>query len=238
MPDGRSFVPVGNGDATGRRLYVFPHAGAGPAAVGVLAAELDTIDVRALNLPGRQARLTEPPRTALEPLVKDIAAELVDVDVPYALFGYCAGALLAYLVARHTSPRRLFVGSFAAPDVALVPRRLHTLPGEVFWDVVIAQGGVAPELAARTELRPVFEPALRADFELYAGYHHQPGAPLDVPITVLHGRDDGHLTRGGLLGWRRQSTVRPELCELPCGHWIMDDAPGPVASGIAERMPA
>jgi surfactin synthase thioesterase subunit len=219
------------------RIYVFPHAGAGPAALAALAAELpNSIELWALNLPGRQARLEEAPRTELEPLIGEITADLAEASGYYALFGYCGGGLLAYLAARRSTPKRLFVGSFAAPDLALVPRRLHTLPGEMFWQLVLDLGGVPPELAARAELRPVFEAALRADFALYAGYYHHRAEPLDVPVTVLYGRDDTGLAMGALLGWRRETTVRPDLCPVPGGHWLVDEDPAGVAACLAERI--
>ena len=154
-----------------------------------------------------------------------------------AYFGYCGGALLAYLLARAEPPDHLLVGSFAAPDVALVPRRLHRLTHEDFWDVVLAQGGVPPELAG-SELRDVFEDALRADFELYAGYFHIAAEPLDVPITVLAGRADTGLGLGALLGWRRQSTRPVELCRLDTGHWMVDEDPRLVADQITRCLAA
>jgi medium-chain acyl-[acyl-carrier-protein] hydrolase len=221
------------------RLYVFPHAGAGPAALGDLAGALpDTIELWALNLPGRQARLDEAPRTDLEPLVAEIAADVIAAPGRYALFGYCGGALLAYLVARQSAPVRLIVGSFAAPDLALLPRRLHRLPDVSFWDVVLDQGGVPPDLARRADLRPVFERVLRADFALYAGYRHRHQPPLTMPITVLHGRDDTELTRGELLGWRRHTTSRPDQWDLDGGHWLVDEHPAEVAAGLAQRIDA
>lgn len=234
------FVPVERREQARARLYVFPHAGGGPGAVAALAAALPgEVEAWALNLPGRQARLDESPRTDLEPLIAELAGAIDADDTPgyRAYFGYCGGALLAYLTARHSRPQRLFVGSFAAPDMALVPRRLHLLPGEAFWDVVLEQGGVPPELA-RTDLRPVFEDALRADFALYAGYHHRPTDPLDVPISVLFGRDDPELSRGSLLGWRRHSTSRPDMCELAVGHWMVDEDPTTVAVCLADRIRA
>lgn len=233
------FVRVERRAQARARLYVFPHAGGGPGAVGALAAALpDTIEPWALNLPGRQARLAEAPRTELEPLIAELAAELSrDETGPpeRGYFGYCGGALLAYLTARLVTPDHLFIGSFAAPDVVLVPRRLHLLPGAAFWETVLAEGGVPAELA-RDELRPIFEGALRADFGLYAQFHSRPTEPLDTPVSVLYGRDDPDQSRGGLLGWRRFSTSRPDLCELKAGHWLVDENPAEVASCIAERI--
>ncbi|WP_320068797.1 thioesterase II family protein [Micromonospora sp. RTGN7] len=230
------FLRLERRDRARARLVVFPHAGGGPGALADLAAHLpDDIEPWALNLPGRQARLHEAPRTDVERLIADIAGDLADIPGYRAYFGYCGGALLAYLAARAATPDRLFVGSFAAPDVAPLPRRLHQLPEDMFWDAVLDQGGVPPELA-NPDLRPVFEAALRADFALYAAYYHRRTAPLETPVTVLYGRDDDQLTRGGLLGWRRHSTSRPELCELEAGHWLVAEDPAGVAARLAARI--
>lgn len=238
------FVPLGEarGDA-GARLVVFPHAGGGPASVAGLRELLPShIELWSVNLPGRQARLHEPPRTDLAGLVDDLATALAANDGPApALFGYCSGALTAYLVSRRLHqlarpPARLLVGSAAAPDVANPPRRLHLLPAELLWDRLVDFGGVPAELAANTDLRPVLEPALRADFGLQAGYRHTPAAPLPTPITVLHGKHDRSLSRGGLLGWRRQSTTRPVLRELDASHWLVEDAPAELTAAIVDEL--
>ena len=225
------------------RLVVFPHAGGGPSALSAWAELLPpTVAPVALNLPGRQARLHEPSRTDLTGLVDDVARELAD-PLPYALFGYCSGALLAHLVTRRVHdlpgavpPERWLVGSFGAPDVADVPRRLAGLPSEAFWDRLLGFGGLPPEVAELEELRPVLEPALRADFGLLAAHRHVPGPPVPTPITVLHGERDTSLSRGALLGWRRQSTARPDLVALPASHWLLDDAPEQLAAAITATL--
>lgn len=244
-------MPVGE-RAEGRfRLYVFPNAGGGPASLTDLAARFPPeVEVWAVNLPGRQARLAEPPLTDLDALVDLLAGDLLaTARRPYALFGYCSGALLAYLVCRRLAelspatdpgappgPERLLVGSFAAPDVVLLLRRLPSLPSWLFWEQLIELGGVPAEVAEREVLRPVLEPALRADFGMLAGYRHRPGPPLPTPITVLYGRRDGSVSRGGLLGWRRQSVSRPSLRELDASHWLAEEAPDRLAAVIAEEI--
>ena len=231
------FVPVHTRPDSTTRLFVFPHPGAGPAAATALGDALpQDIEVWAVNLPGRQVRHTEPPRTDLAGLTRELAQWLVSNNTKaYSLFGYCAGALLAYLVAARCSPARLFVGSFAAPDIALFPRRLHLLPSDQFWEDLLDKGGMEPELAQHPELREVFEPALRADFELYAGYRHRPSR-LDVPITVLYGRDDS-LRLGALLGWRRHSTLPIQLIELPGEHWLLNQAGAELVARLASTVP-
>ncbi|MEU8385757.1 thioesterase domain-containing protein [Streptosporangium sp. NPDC048865] len=260
------FVPVGERPGGRIRLYAFPNAGSGPASLTDLAERFpDEVDVRAVNLPGRQARLAEPPVEDLDALVDDLARDLLaNAREPYALFGYCSGALLAYLVCRRLTelapaspgaglpaplagpgaspeaggrwPERLLVGSFAAPDVTLLLRRLPSLPSRLFWDQLIELGGVPAEVAGREVLRPILEPALRADFGMLARYRHRPGPPLPVPVTVLYGSRDGSMTRGGLLGWRRQSVSRPSMRELDASHWLAEETPDLLATVIAEEI--
>ena len=233
------FVPLRADAESAVRMFAFPHAGAGPGSMASLAAACaPQVDLWAANLPGRQARQREPARTDLEPLVDDLAdAVATHAGERFTLFGYCSGALLAYLVARRLDTAgvvaaRLFVGSMAAPDVAEIPRRLHLLPSELFWQQLPAQGGASAELAARRDMRPVFEPALRADFALVAGYRHRSQPPMSIPITVLYGDADTLLSRGGLLGWRRQTSVGVDLREIGGSHWLLDEAVDHVARAI------
>jgi surfactin synthase thioesterase subunit len=220
------------------RLFFFPHAGGGPSAGSILRDLLPPyVEPWVVSLPGRQGRQDEAAATDLGEVVADLAGALDRLDdLPYALFGYCAGALAALLVARRCRPGRLFVGSFAAPDIAHIPRRVHLLPHDAFWTAVLGQGGIPPQLARHEELRPVFEPVLRQDFALYAGYRHRAAEPMDVPITVLAGRDDPHLGSGALLGWRRQTRHPLDLCRLPGGHWLLDANAGELVAAIADRM--
>ncbi|MER6830115.1 thioesterase domain-containing protein [Streptosporangium sp. NPDC000563] len=299
------FVPVGERQGGRIRLYVFPNAGSGPASLTDLAGRFpDEVDVWSVNLPGRQARLAEPPVEDLDALVDVLARDLLaNAREPYALFGYCSGALLAYLVCRRLTelapasgpsgtvppgpsgtvppgssgtvppgasgpvppdssgpavraedpppesagsdpsagpggrwPQRLLVGSFAAPDVTLLLRRLPSLPSWLFWDQLIELGGVPAEVAEREVLRPILEPALRADFGMLARYRHRQGPPLPVPVTVLYGSRDGSMSRGGLLGWRRQSVFRPSMRELDASHWLAEETPDLLATVIAEEI--
>ncbi|WP_436756838.1 thioesterase II family protein [Streptosporangium sp. V21-05] len=247
------FVPVGERPGGRIRLYTFPNAGSGPASLTDLAERFpDEVDVWSVNLPGRQARLAEPPVEDLDALVDDLARDLLaNAREPYALFGYCSGALLAYLVCRRLTelapasgpdrsgerwPERLLVGSFAAPDVTLLLRRLPSLPSWLFWDQLIELGGVPAEVAEREVLRPILEPALRADFGMLARYRHRQGPPLPVPVTVLYGSRDGSMSRGGLLGWRRQSVSRPSMRELDASHWLAEETPDLLATVIAEEI--
>ena len=65
------------------------------------------------------------------------------------------------------------------------------------------------------ELRAVFLPVIRADFEAVETYSYLAGEPLPVPITALGGLDDPRATEDELREWRtltRSSFAAPPLC--------------------------
>lgn len=238
------FVPLATND--GVPLYGFPHAGAGCAHLAGIARSCEKAGVSlwSANLPGRQGRLSEPPITMFEPLVDELTRALLErIDGrPYAMFGYCAGALLAYGVLHGMAtrgaamPSRFVVASYDAPDIARRPRRVAHLPTEVLWAHLRDNGGVPETLAAHARLRQVAEPAVRADFAVLGGYRHRPAPPLPVPITVCFGTDDPHVERGALLGWRRHSSESVDLRAIPGGHWLVDDAPDELANVVAVAL--
>lgn len=235
------YVPLA-GDAP-VRLFAFPHAGAGCAQfAGLAKAMAPEVALWAANLPGRQGRLDEPPPDDLTALVETLAGELAPLTgTPYALFGYCGGALLALLVARGLrdrrvpSPTRLVVASFEAPDIARLPRGLAGLPSEQLWQRLAADGGTPPGMAADPRLRRVAEGAVRADFALLAGYRHTVEPPLEIPVTVCFGHDDP-APRGAWLGWQRQTVAPPELRELSGGHWLLDESPAELADVLRDAV--
>ncbi|GAA4929160.1 thioesterase II family protein [Actinoplanes utahensis] len=228
---------------TSARVIAFPHAGAGCAQFAGLARLLaPEYALWSANLPGRQARLSEPPLTDLTLLVDSLTSHLVPhTDRPYVLFGYCGGALLAFLVARalHAGgarqPLALVVASYPAPDIAPRPHGVATLPGSRLWDSLVEAGGMAPELAADERMRRIAEPAVRADFAVLADYRHQPAPPLPMAVYACHGLADP-VPRGAMLGWRRQSEFPARVRGLPGGHWLLDSAAVPLSQVLREAF--
>lgn len=224
-------------------VVAFPHAGAGCSAfVRHARAVPEWLEFMTLNLPGRQARFSEPPRTDLDELVDELAGECARLIRPYLFFGYCSGALLAYCVARRLyllhapMPKRLLVGSFKAPHLAIADNSLAELDSERLWQTLVENQAVPSGLASNVELKRLSEPALRADFALISGYKHTPGVSLPVPITALAGRGDRWaMEDGGIAAWEAYTSQGFDMRWLPAGHWFMEeDPPGTVSVLEAE----
>ncbi|NBE97993.1 thioesterase [Nonomuraea sp. KC401] len=243
------FIPVLPDAAPRPPVYLFPHAGAAPAVFAPFArAWSDRFRLFCLDLPGRLDRFDEPVRTKFEPLVRDLAATLADEvrglgDQPFVLLGSCGGAFLALETARALRAKRvrgpdgLVVLSTPAPDVAVPPLGVPGLPSAALWEEVIAHGGIPERLRADASFRRLAERALRADYALYADYRHLPAPPLDTRLVALHGRADGELRRGEVLGWRRQAGGQTLVRAVDdAGRWLIDEAPDEVGRAVAECL--
>jgi medium-chain acyl-[acyl-carrier-protein] hydrolase len=214
------------------RLFCFPYAG-GSALVyrqwqHVLPA---TIEICPVQLPGRGARLHEPPFKSLGPLVESIARALFPyVDKPFAFFGHSMGAIIIYELARllraegHKGPEHLFVSGRRAPHLESREPPLFNLPDAEFFQELRRLGGTPTEVLEHPELMQIMEPLLRADFSVAENYVHSEGEPLDCPITVFGGLQDEFTNRDDLEGWRRHTSAPCTIRMFNGGHFFLNTA--------------
>jgi surfactin synthase thioesterase subunit len=205
------------------RLYCFCYAGGNATSFMPWQAALDSsIEICAIQLPGRGARLGEKPYRSLSALVADLA-EVIALDdaIPFAFFGHSLGGLIAFETARYCQwhsrpmPQHLFVSGCAAPQYRSPSRHLHTLSNHELIQALQKYNGTPIEVLANRELMDIVLPAIRADFALAEDYTYILGPLLPTPITVLTGKLDDHVSLAQAEGWRRETLgeCRVELFE-------------------------
>ncbi|GGW53280.1 thioesterase [Streptomyces lucensis JCM 4490] len=227
-------------DTAHRRLFVFPHAGAGAGAYRLAEHVPDTVEVCTVQLPGREDRFGEDALTSTDAVVTALAPLIAGrTELPYAFFGHSMGALVAFEVARGLRdrgaalPGRLFLSAMRAPGV---PDRepLHHLPD----DALLARLA-ADELAGLDpELQELLLPLMRADLTLCETYAHRAAAPLPCPFTVLHGTEDDTVGEADLAGWREHTAAGCDTHRFPGGHLYVRDAQQQLARTITRTAPA
>ncbi|TDV41020.1 thioesterase II family protein [Actinophytocola oryzae] len=207
-----------------RRLFCFPHGGGSAAEFVRWARHLPEVEVRAVQLPGRGTRLSEPVLDRMDDLVEAVTA-VIPTTAPYSVFGHSLGALVGYEVtaALHRAGRRLpdnlVVSGFPAPSTTRTEPPLHTLPDEELIDEVGRRhGGLPEELLADAELRRLVARYLRADYAILETYEWRGRDPLPVPLTVFGGRDDS-ITTDALQAWQRHTTEEITLRLFAGGHF-------------------
>ncbi|NUT45712.1 MAG: thioesterase [Saccharothrix sp.] len=229
-----------------QRLICFPHAGAGATAYADWAPLLpDSVELLAVQLPGRQNRIAEAPFTEVEPLVRVLAQALRPfLDGPFAFFGHCGGAVLAYELAlalrdrELSAPTHLFLSGQTAPGLAAAAPDLHGLPDDRFGAELVRLGGIEAELAADRHVMAALLPTLRADFTLWERHRMRVGAPLPSPITAMAGRADPRTPADAVEAWRDRTGARFRTRFFPGGHFYFLDAPAEVAGFLGEALTA
>jgi medium-chain acyl-[acyl-carrier-protein] hydrolase len=232
------------------RLVCFPYAGAGPQVFrGWTRLLLPGVELCAVALPGRAARLREAPRDRLGPLADDLTAALLDLPpAPYAFFGHSFGGLLAFEVARRLHrrgaplPRHLFLSACPPPHLPPLDRDVHRLSDSALKERLEKLGGTPLPVLECPELLDLLLPALRADLEAFETHLFEPGPPLPVPMTVLGGAGDRMAGAVALEQWAGYTSGSFDVRLFPGGHFFLhsdeDAVVASVAGDLARHVPA
>jgi surfactin synthase thioesterase subunit len=226
------------------RLFCFPYAGGGASIYGSWASALPPeVELVAVQLPGRESRLSEKPFSDLRALVDKLAEVLPPyLDRPFALFGHSNGGLMAFELTRRlradgrTLPQRLMVGGRPAPQVEIDEPNVHDLPEEEFRAALRRFGGTPQEVLEHEEIMSILGPVLRADFALGETYHYQPGPPLDLPISAYAGRVDAVVPVWQVEAWKEQTTREFRFREFPGGHFFIHEDRAEVTREVAREL--
>ena len=229
------------------RLFCFAHAGGAASAFHPWGARLESVDVWAIQLPGREGRLSEPLLTDLTILQQRLADELTPhLDRPFALFGHSMGAILAYEIARELrqrrlpTPEQLYVSGRRAPTLPNFDPPLHPLPDREFIAELKRRfAGLPAVILAEPELLALFLPILRADLTMLERHEFRTDTVLDVPIMACGGQDDPQTLPDALAAWRELTTGEFAMRHFPGGHFYLHeqrDSFLPVLAGELNRQ--
>jgi medium-chain acyl-[acyl-carrier-protein] hydrolase len=223
------WLPYRKTGAVRLRIFCFPHAGGNAGFYHTLSQAFSpTIDFCPVELPGRAARISEPPITSLQTLLDRLIQVIAPLtEPPFAFFGHSNGAWIAYHAARNVyradgaGANHLFVSARAAPGCEPGHAPLHSL-SDVDLRAALRAFGATPEaVLACDDLMEAILPTLRADLALGTS---KPGTgkPLDCPITVFGGTQDT-IDVASLQAWRVLTTATFRLRLFEGGHFYLAD---------------
>lgn len=226
------------------RLFCLPYAGGSASIFQSWANHLPShIQVCALQLPGRQSRLLEPPLNRLRPLIQILGEAILPLlDAPFAVFGHSMGALVGFELLRQLRrqeglrARHFFASGGHAPHLSKPGLPLHALPDEAFIAALYRLNGLPAEAFQSLELLRLLLPALRADIALCETYAYTPDAPLDCPITAFGGLQDYRVRPFELDAWRYQTSGAFKLRLLPGDHFFIEHARTLLLSAVSEDL--
>ncbi|WP_405017537.1 thioesterase domain-containing protein [Kitasatospora sp. NBC_00070] len=214
------------------RLFLFPHAGSGGTIYRNWHEYLPSdIAHQIVQLPGREKRLGETAFTEIEPLVEAAYEAIADDldDRPYAFFGHCLGAQLAYrvslLMARDGQPAPVLIGAsgWAPEGFSQVTYEQSLMPEPELVTWMRTLGSFPEEVYGNQDLLSMIVPALRADLAVVSTYVDD-GAATNCPIVAYSGKSDPLMDPGAMASWDKRSPDYLGNSEFVGDHFYIDHA--------------
>ena len=222
------------------RLFCFPYAGGGASVYSNWSAALpSSIELVAVQLPGRERRILEKPIRTIPAMLDALEPELEPLlDKPFVLLGYSMGTRIALALAQRWLERGAKMPLGLVMAATGVPHR-HRLSRENlseadFIALLRAYEGTPPELFAHKELMDMVLPSLRADFAIADTV--LPSTPVSCPIVAYGGLDDPHAPLEDLEHWRELTTSHFHSRHFPGKHFFLRTAREPLLAALREDL--
>lgn len=213
-------------------LVCLPFAGAGASVFSPWRRRRKDLDVRGLQLPGRENLIEDELCTdvasATDALLRELSGMVGGGDL--VLFGHSLGAILAFELARRIEAegyyglRRLLVSGSADPWSVRVDRATGLSDDEFIGQVQALAGYEHPALGD-PELRELILPTLRADVEMHEAYRAEPDARINAPITAILGDADTLVSAPQASRWQDATDAEFELATTSGGHMYLTEDP-------------
>ena len=193
-------------------LLCFPYAGGGASAYRGWQEKIgEKATVCAIQLPGREDRITEEPYTSMEKLLDDLVARISYYrENPLYLFGHSMGAKIAAETARILQDNGIRIaGLIISASKTMnrpVEKPLSHLPKDMFIEELVKFNGIPGELLENPAALEYFIPMLRADFVLDETYDELLKYKLSCPILAFCGAQDREAEYDSILEWREYTT--------------------------------
>ncbi|SFU22097.1 Surfactin synthase thioesterase subunit [Mesorhizobium sp. YR577] len=212
------------------RIVCFPFGGGSAAYFARWAWRAgDTVDLVAVQYPGRCSRASEPALVDFSVLVDSAARAIVPLldHGKVVFFGHSFGALVAFEVAHLLSerglnpPQHLFVSARGAPGDDQ-GNACSELGEEDLRALVRRLDGMSEEAMADERLMASVIPALRADLMALGTWHYKLRPPLAMPVTAMGGSEDRDCRVECLDVWKKETSSKFTRRVFSGGHFYLN----------------
>lgn len=225
------------------RLVCLPHAGGSASFYFPVSRALSpSVEVLAVQYPGRQDRRSEPCIDDLPTLARHVLGALDGwLDRPIALFGHSMGATVGFELACMLEQERglpvawLFASARRAPSMQRT-ERIHLENDAGLIAELRRLSGTDGSVLGDEEMLQMVLPATRADYRAAEMYEYKARPSLTCPITVFVGDDDPKVTVDEARAWRDHTTGAFEFQVFDGGHFYLTSHQSKVLKLMADQL--
>ncbi|MFB6819304.1 thioesterase II family protein [Streptomyces sp. NPDC056347] len=243
---GHWFHPVEPDPDARIRLFLLPHAGSGAIIYRDWPNLLPKdIAVQAVTLPGRHNRRDEETFDTLEPLqdaLYEAVLDELDDDRPFAFFGHCLGAQLAFRTAvrleqeGERTPVMIGMSGWSPIGFFRPTEEQSRMPDDEMLEWIKKLGSFPAEVYENPETLALVVPALRADLRIAAQYEDD-GAGVSCPLASYGGDADPlQDAPDAMTHWADRSPRYLGHREFPGGHFYLDRHALAVTTDFARHL--
>lgn len=242
---GHWFHPLEPSPDASVRLFMLPHAGSGAVIYRDWESLLpDFIAPQAVTLPGRHNRREEESFETWDEVLDGLHDAVLDDldDRPFALFGHCLGAQLAFgltqRLERENGPRPLMIGMSGWSPVGFFQptEEQSRMPDAEMVEWIKKLGSFPAEIYDNPEMLALVVPALRSDLRVSAQYVDA-GTGVQCPLASYGGREDPlQESPDAMSHWVRRSPAYLGHSEYSGGHFYIDSHAEAVTTHFAQRL--
>ena len=217
------------------KLFCFHYAGGGASIFRSWTNNvIESAEVIAVQLPGREDRYNEALLTDIEKIIEKLCTyfekQCIRQSQPFVFFGHSLGALVAFELIRKLRrnklvlPNHLIVSGSKSPQITNNKPLKYLLPDEQFIVELSKYNGIPEEVLNNKELIKMCLPIIKADFTIIETYKYKTEVALTCPITTLGGLNDHTVNREHILAWKAQTNSLFRSHFLPGDHFFVKDS--------------
>lgn len=221
-------------------LYAFHDAGGSSTLYDTWENLHPSIELRAIELPGRGVRSSDKHFTDMGQLVDTLSKEIHEhSDLPFAFFGHSMGGLIAFEVARKLRDRNqtLPVSLFTSSTPALFSyNRLDYRDQMDEQELVQRFPHLSAENIKNESLRQELLKIMRSDLSLLSSYFYDNKQRFNIPIISLRGIEDESVSLEQVKLWSNETKGGHEAIERPGGHRYVEHDAEFITNLVNERL--
>lgn len=221
------------------QIFFIHFAGGNRYSYRFLEPGLFDFEMIPVELPGRGARMKEPLLKDFDAAAQDLYQQITArLNTPQFLI--CGHSMGAYLTLRVTNlleqagkyPTGIIVSGNAGPGIEDPEKKIrYQLPRGEFIEELKRLGGLPQEVIDHEELFGIFEPILRADFEIVERNELANEPPVQAPLYAMMGDQEDYVA--DIDNWSRFTRSRFKKQVLEGDHFFIFKHPDRMAEIIS-----